>query len=812
MKSHAAAQTREQRQASHPDTRPLAVSQAHAAVTGPVSAGAVFADQRPVQGPVMQAAGRWQAIADQSDSALQLQAWQTRMDNSPAALQMQARAGILQAHARKNLSNISNNRHKLHGSAQPDASASASRTGLPHQLKSGIESLSGISLDAVRVHYNSAQPAQLHAHAYAQGNNIHLGPGQEQHLPHEAWHVVQQAQGRVRPTMQMKTGVAINDDAGLENEADVMGARALAAGGQVKVSSPTQAANQSASSSAVSQARQLAMQAGMPVQLTRNDASAYIYRHRDAFYGIKELRKSELFDGCKPKGTWLHKWELTFPREKDRKPKLVTLEEHINDHIDREWVKQWVASNKLAPKYRQGLFHAWNEGLEYDNEKSDVEESDEESDKEKNSKHDKSEELNSEDDDDNKGISEDLIADLVTDVSTLDVGKGKKLSRQDSFTFGSKEGAPSPQDLLEKMEKSAKIEIGSEGKQKDYYCTASIALAGMYIRAYGDELNIKGRCASTKFVFDLGGSLGLYRDTTGNGDLFYFPLTEKEDEKNVYRQEGGSTEHTWDKLAGHLSKVKGLDKVHTRLAEVLLNEYKGKLHKSEVIAIGAMLADAKYSIQGWLYAVEQLKKYEFDGETISELFAITGSPFWKYSLNASNELNEGNDESGMGRKAGLGYKKLDLKEQRKEEKKEEKKEKKEEEKTSEFSLDDLIFEKDEEENSSEDEDKYEKKKSPSLKFSFKTKKLEKKKKIEKRKQSELKRKVDKTEFEKKTKRAEKSKRKKNVGKSFSDNEDEVEEIKISKDTRHDMEEEDAGSSNEEDDNDSIIHIEEEEGL
>lgn len=41
-------------------------------------------------------------------------------------------------------------------------------------------------------------------------------------MAHEAWHVVQQMQGRVKPTMQMK-GVKINDDEGLEREADVMG-------------------------------------------------------------------------------------------------------------------------------------------------------------------------------------------------------------------------------------------------------------------------------------------------------------------------------------------------------------------------------------------------------------------------------------------------------------------------------------------------------------------------------------------------------------------------------------------------------------
>lgn len=66
----------------------------------------------------------------------------------------------------------------------------------------------------------------MQAHAYAQGSNIHIAPGQEQHLPHEAWHVVQQKQGRVQPTLQMK-GITINDDTALEQEADIMGAISL---------------------------------------------------------------------------------------------------------------------------------------------------------------------------------------------------------------------------------------------------------------------------------------------------------------------------------------------------------------------------------------------------------------------------------------------------------------------------------------------------------------------------------------------------------------------------------------------------------
>lgn len=98
-------------------------------------------------------------------------------------------------------------------------------TGLPDQLKSGIESLSGLSMDDVKVHYNSSKPAALQALAYAQGSDIHIGPDEEENLAHEAWHVVQQKQGRVRARFQAK-GAAINDDQQLEREADVMGARA----------------------------------------------------------------------------------------------------------------------------------------------------------------------------------------------------------------------------------------------------------------------------------------------------------------------------------------------------------------------------------------------------------------------------------------------------------------------------------------------------------------------------------------------------------------------------------------------------------
>ncbi len=118
----------------------------------------------------------------------------------------------------------------------------ANKTGLPDRLKSGVESLSGYSMDDVKVHYNSPKPAQLQAHAYAQGTTIHVASGQEKHLPHEAWHVVQQKQGRVQPTIQAK-GIAINNDNVLERESDMMGVKALqmqrAKKHPVKMSTPT---------------------------------------------------------------------------------------------------------------------------------------------------------------------------------------------------------------------------------------------------------------------------------------------------------------------------------------------------------------------------------------------------------------------------------------------------------------------------------------------------------------------------------------------------------------------------------------------
>ncbi len=102
---------------------------------------------------------------------------------------------------------------------------SENKTGLPDSLKAGIESLSGMAMDDVKVHYNSSEPAKLQAYAYTEGTNVHVASGQEKHLPHEAWHLVQQKQGRVKPSVQLK-GIDANIDFFLEKEANIMGAKA----------------------------------------------------------------------------------------------------------------------------------------------------------------------------------------------------------------------------------------------------------------------------------------------------------------------------------------------------------------------------------------------------------------------------------------------------------------------------------------------------------------------------------------------------------------------------------------------------------
>ena len=133
---------------------------------------------------------------------------------------------INNAYSLEDSSNKSTHQSSLN-SKYPPIQTKVNKTGIPDQLKSGMENLSGTQLDDVKVHRNSEEPAQMNAHAFAQGSNIHLAKGQEKHLPHELAHVVQQKKGNVKATTQLKGKVDINDNPTLEREADEMGKNAL---------------------------------------------------------------------------------------------------------------------------------------------------------------------------------------------------------------------------------------------------------------------------------------------------------------------------------------------------------------------------------------------------------------------------------------------------------------------------------------------------------------------------------------------------------------------------------------------------------
>lgn len=97
-------------------------------------------------------------------------------------------------------------------------------TGIPTQLKERVEQSTGMSLNDVRVHYNSILPAKLDALAYTKGNQVEISPGQERHLPHELGHVIQQKLGVVRANAVHSGGTLMNVDETLERQADEIGA------------------------------------------------------------------------------------------------------------------------------------------------------------------------------------------------------------------------------------------------------------------------------------------------------------------------------------------------------------------------------------------------------------------------------------------------------------------------------------------------------------------------------------------------------------------------------------------------------------
>jgi hypothetical protein len=147
---------------------------------------------------------------DNSPEAIEARKLQDVADNSSEALEMQA----YQENINYNDADDAPNAEKKN------------TTGIPDNIKDGIEQLSGISLDDVTVHYNSSKPAEVGADAYAEGTDVYIGPGQEEHLPHELWHVIQQKQGKVKATTKVN-GKNVDDRESMEDDATKEGGKAL---------------------------------------------------------------------------------------------------------------------------------------------------------------------------------------------------------------------------------------------------------------------------------------------------------------------------------------------------------------------------------------------------------------------------------------------------------------------------------------------------------------------------------------------------------------------------------------------------------
>jgi hypothetical protein len=102
---------------------------------------------------------------------------------------------------------------------------------LPPAVRADMEASLGADLAAVRVHEGSYVP-RLGALAFTRGADVHFAPGHyepssprgRELLGHELAHVVQQAERRVRVT-NIASGLPLNDDPRLEQEADDVGAR-----------------------------------------------------------------------------------------------------------------------------------------------------------------------------------------------------------------------------------------------------------------------------------------------------------------------------------------------------------------------------------------------------------------------------------------------------------------------------------------------------------------------------------------------------------------------------------------------------------
>lgn len=117
-------------------------------------------------------------------------------------------------------------------SFQHTAIVSSGGRAIPAPLRTQMERAFNANFANVKLHEGN-HVGSVGAIAYTQGNHIHFAPGQfnpdtrsgQALLGHELAHVMQQRQGRVKPTTQVN-GLPVNDQTALEQEADTLGQKA----------------------------------------------------------------------------------------------------------------------------------------------------------------------------------------------------------------------------------------------------------------------------------------------------------------------------------------------------------------------------------------------------------------------------------------------------------------------------------------------------------------------------------------------------------------------------------------------------------
>lgn len=130
-------------------------------------------------------------------------------------------------------SNLLQQRAKENSMANHNSSPENQGNTLHEGIRAKMENSFGQDFSDVTIHTSSQQATSLNALAYTQGSTIHFAPGQydpssqkgQELIGHELAHVVQQKQGRVQPTNQLK-GMNINSSTTLEREADNWGSKA----------------------------------------------------------------------------------------------------------------------------------------------------------------------------------------------------------------------------------------------------------------------------------------------------------------------------------------------------------------------------------------------------------------------------------------------------------------------------------------------------------------------------------------------------------------------------------------------------------